>query len=209
MILKWTGSDVYYMHTFPKQWPLYKWPYILALRLFAYIADRYIIQRHQVVSEHLIHELRMAIGATKPVEVQPNDFAHGKVNRAKEKIFYVAYYIPISHLQWRREWYSWLYGIDLIVKLMKELRPMNIHFLPIYFSNGVYAGLKYADVYIRPNRHDGNSRLVRAFQYNDIPVWYSVENPNYTALKEWVIEQYNKKHGKQTQDSQVRPNETL
>ena len=47
------------------------------------------------------------------------------------------------------------------------------------------------DLYIHPNRHDGYSRLIRECDIQNIPYYWTHENPNYNQLKAKVAESIN------------------
>ena len=51
------------------------------------------------------------------------------------------------------------------------------------------------DFYARPNRHDGNPRMIRECQINNIPYYHSYSDPNLTDL---INEQNNTIHKRQS-----------
>lgn len=174
MNLTWTGSDVLYCTRYPKHSKKSKYLYMFGMRVFARLADIF-CQKHIVVSEHLIEELK-PLKLKKPIEVRENPVMYGKVRKKKHNGFNILYYRGIGSNQ---KFKDWVYGYDLIKKLKAE------HDVNIIEANGhLNMDLVYPiiDFMIRPNRHDGNPRMIRECKINDIPFYHTYKDPSYADM---------------------------
>ena len=166
----WTGSDVLFLIKYPPSRKI-KYIYMFCYRIFARILD-FFAQEHYVVSEHLIPELRQ-FGMKKPIKVLVDPpLLTKKVKKKQHDGFVVMYYRPKTNNQ---TYTDWVYGYDIIKEVEKEL---DCYFLEVdghMDMEDVYAKI---DFYLRPNRHDGNPRMVMECAINNIPYYWSYENPN-------------------------------
>jgi len=188
MKLIWTGSDVLYATRFPKQLPKRKWIYCLGMKIFAKIADKF-VQNHIVVSEHLIKELK-PLKLKKSFEVRETPIDIIKIDKIKVKRLSInksarsktiIYYLPAKG---NRDFNKWLYGYDIVCKL--QIRFKDHYFHALTGKSNMELVYPYVDAYIRPNRHDGNPRVVRECQYLGIPVMATKENPRLEEFTKFI-----------------------
>ncbi len=176
MILTWTGSDVLYATSFPKHFKRSKYIYCLGCMIFARIADKF-VQKHVVVSEHLIRELK-PLRLKKPIEVRSNPVNYTKkFPKQKHEGFNVLYYRGKTN---NMPFMNWLYGYD-IMKQFKKARP-EIKIIEVNGSSDMSWIFPIIDFYARPNRHDGNPRLVRECRIQGIPYYHSYKDPSLKQL---------------------------
>jgi len=181
MYLTWTGSDVLFATSFPKHSRKIKYVYMLGMRLFAKLADKF-VQKHVVVSEHLIKELT-PLRLKKPIEVRNNPvFYPEPFEKKKHRTFNLIYYYPGDKKN--RPFNRWLYGYDIMLTI-KEMFP-KINIIVIDGSLNMKWVYPFADFCARPNRHDGDSRMIRECQINNIPYYHSKENPSLKELHDKI-----------------------
>ncbi len=176
MKLLWTGTDVLMLKNRHLR-KLSKRPYWIAFKVVVKFLDRFIIDGHVTNSELLKKELK-DIGFKKEIEIMLTPLKHiEKYKKIKHSSFNVLYYRPtMSDKKFR----DWLYGIDLIERLKKDC---SASFIPIDGTADMKDIYPIIDMYIRPNRHDGNSRIIRECIIQEIPYYWSDQNPNYEEMK--------------------------
>jgi len=180
MILKWTGSDVLYATSFPKHFRKIKYIYCLGCMIFTRIADLF-VQKHIVVSEHLINELK-PLKLKKPIEVRSNPIKYNKrLEKKKHKEFNVLYYRPRTN---NMLFTDWVYGYDIIEQLEKEMPEITL--FRIDGTTDMTEVFPIIDFYARPNRHDGCPRLTRECKIQKIPYYHSYNNPSLNELKDGI-----------------------
>ena len=101
--------------------------------------------------------------------------AYGK---KKHKGFNVYYFFPKGKKN--PKFIEWLYGYDVIQELQKRIT--NVNWIRLDGSNDMSKGFPIMDFYIRPNRHDGASRLRQECEINNIPYYWSQENPDIEEI---------------------------
>ena len=185
MNLTWTGSDVLFATKFLKHSKKSKWLYFMAMRIFAKIADRF-VQKHIVVSPHLIAELK-PLKLKKPFGVMENPVWYGQMPKRKHKGFIVLYYRAKGKNQPFRDW---VYGYDIYSELVRMFP--EIIFLEVNGDNDMTTIYPIVDFYLRPNRHDGAPRMVRECEINNIPYYWSRENPDLQAIIDLIKTHYEK-----------------
>jgi hypothetical protein len=185
----WTGSDVLFAtrlvggKNFPTK--ITKYPYFLGMTVFAKLADKF-VEGHYVVSEHLKSELQ-PLKLCKPIKVlaDPPKSLTGVVRKPHEG-FNVLYYRPVGANQ---KFIDWVYGKDIVERLSYRLKT---HVFTFHESLLAFDGIKimevtgqenmndvypYVDFVCRPNRHDGNPRMIMECEQLGIPYYWSKENP--------------------------------
>ena len=170
----WTGSDVLFLIKYPPS-KKRKYIYMFCYRIFAIFLD-FFAESHYVVSEHLIPELRK-FGIKKDIKVLIDPPLYGKVEKKKHHTFNILYYRPIKSNQ---KYTDWVYGYD-IIETVKTLFP-DIHFIGVDGTQDMSLYYPYIDFYLRPNRHDGHPRMVMECEANNIPYYWSKEEPNITEI---------------------------
>ena len=188
MKLSWSGSDVLRL-TNRRREKLLKRPYWIIFRLLVRFLDQTMIAGHLTNSELLKREL-IEFGFKKPIEIQLTPLKHTeKYKKIPHEEFNVLYYMPHkSDLKWR----DWLYGIDLITKLEGQYSS-PVQFISVSGKDDMRHLYPRIDMYLRPNRHDGNSRMVRECIIQGIPYYWSDENPSYDEMKKQLDHEITKK----------------
>ena len=169
----WTGSDVLFATKFLKHSKKTKWVYMLGVRIFAKIADKF-VEQHYVVSEHLISELK-PLNLKKKIGILTDPPLYVKKFKKREHSgFNILYYCAKGS---NKPFKDWVYGKDLVNDL---LFAYNI--IEVDGSQDMSKIYPIVDFYIRPNRHDGNPRMIMECEINDIPYYWSRENPNFNEM---------------------------
>ena len=181
----WGGTDALKLVCFPptKQ---YSWYLKIIVERILWKILEPLTREHWIDHEDLAADL-ISFGIKKEKisihsdPIWPDKLEHG---RDCHLFFSVAYYRVIDKNQVFKDW---LYGYDIIEHL-KKLHPawnwMEIR--PTHSKRIILWTLRCSDVYIRPNRHDGNSRLAEFCRANNIPVWHSRKLPNMPLLNRWL-----------------------
>lgn len=188
MKLLWTGTDVYLQNNYPYKSGLKFKIRTFFERIMVKLFEPF-IQEHYVVSEHLIPELSKH--AKKPIKVR-YDFADSSVPtneclacsrinwiypKTPHEGFNVLYYRPKKKNQ---KFIDWLYGYDIIEKLKSHYSSIN--FIEVDGSQDMFEIFPIVDFYLRPNRHDGNPRLIVECENNKIPFYWSKGDPDIVEI---------------------------
>ena len=189
MKLLWTGTDSLMLVDLSRRMWI-KRPYWWAFRLWIRIADKYFVQEHYVKS-HMSGVDLVKFKVKKPIRLfdeplQPTKIIQLEgIKKKKHKDFNILYYYPQSVME--DSFVRWLYGVDLIEKLRDSL-PMkiqvNTNFIRVDGSLDMTEIYPIVDFYLRPNRHDGYSRMIKECQLLDIPYYWSMTGkPQYSIIK--------------------------
>ena len=185
MKLLFTGSDVLLLNKFPKQLSKRKLSYVLFYRLVVRLAQ-YCIEENWVGCDHLEPELKQ-FGMRKQIKIFESPLYYDdKYKKKPHKGFNVLYY---WHKSEDIEWSKWIYGYDIycqIKQLLKSCR-FNINFIECTGECNMSDIYPITDFYLRCNRHDGNPRIVRECKIQDIPYYWSYENPNIYQIITQII----------------------
>jgi len=179
MDLYWTGTDVLFMNQYPKSLKFRFKVKIFFFRILVKILDKYYIERNWVVDNYLGQWLQLE----KPVfEIEPpiNLQIYPKV---KHETFNILYYFPKKK---NRAFHEWLYGYDVYITL-KEYFGDRVNWIVVDGSQDMSAIYPVTDFYLRPNRHDGRPYMIRECVANDIPYYWSRENPSITDAKQHIF----------------------
>lgn len=206
--LLFTGSDVLYAtrliggKKFPTNWT--KYFYFLAMTIFAKIAD-FFVECHYVVSDHLIPELK-PLRLKKKIKVlvdTPADLEN--IKRKNHKGINILYYCPNKGYV---PFNNWAYGKDIVEQfwlrncdeieycyLKDEIEYISetdgIRIIEVDGKADLRKVYPFVDFYIRPNRHDGQPRMIMECQQLGIPYYWSKENPSLDIMERRVKEFYN------------------
>jgi hypothetical protein len=101
--------------------------------------------------------------------------------------FVVLYYSPKSKDSIFK---VWLYGLDTILDTKMRFKGDDIEWLKYDGTDDIAPYLRVANVYVRPNRHDGSSVLVRQCEYNNIPVYHTEYEQEASLMEEWLEERH-------------------
>lgn len=188
LLLKFVGTDAFLMQAFIPGMG-WKWKLkILAKRILVKFLDRYFVQEYIIDHGNLGDYLRRA-GLKKPARVFSDPVKHPRpYTRKKHDGFNVVYYDPSGRKK-NKEAIRWIYGIDLIEGLKKELPYIN--FIAIDGTHDMAKIWPIADFYLRPNRTDGASRLRQEAVINGVPFYWSYEFPEIDEAKRDIIWLFN------------------
>lgn len=197
MKLMWTGSDVLYATwAYGKRFPTKKLkiPYFYGCTLFAKIADLF-VEGHYVVSEHMIERLK-PLKLRKSIKVladPPKSFK--RAIKKPHKGFNILYYRPKTNNQ---PFVDWCYGYDVVLKIIERIEEIDEHgggwasvgaddlkkagaairVIEVDGSSDMSEMYPYIDFCVRPNRSDGNPRMIMECEQFGIPYYWSKENPD-------------------------------
>ena len=175
IIAYYTGSDARWL-TETQPTDARKIPYILAARLRAWLL-RPLVREYWVDDEYLAGWIRKFKPDAKTRVVRDELWYPTKMKQVPHKGINVAYYMPRRA---NRKYAEWCYGKDVVdrcIRLFPEFNWMRLD----GNANMEYV-YPYLDFYVRPNRHDGASRLVQECRLNDIPVYHTQHDPDFGTL---------------------------
>lgn len=189
MKLSWTGTDVMRLNNTYKR-KLLKRPYWILFRLIVRFFDMTMIEGHTTNCEWLREEL-LEFGFKKKIEIQLTPLKHPEwYQKVPHTLFNVLYYKPPQpDIKFR----DWVYGVDLIQRLRKEYMK-TIQFISVDGEDDMKRIYPLIDMYLRPNRHDGYSRMVRECDIQGIPYYWSHKDPDYDEMKKILDDEIEKKH---------------
>jgi hypothetical protein len=192
----WYGTDalklVKYPPTSHRSWYVRIFLERMFWRLFGWLYSE-----HWACSDLVRSDLvRFGIDPRKiRLEVNREGFEPKKYKRINHAGFNVVYYRYISKKN--QVFKDWLYGYDVIQAVERQLDLKGVVFLQIvwnedHLDTDLDAIVPVTDLYIRPNRHDGESRLVMLFDHNNIPVYYTHDDivpfhAKVEALKDVIL----------------------
>jgi hypothetical protein len=180
MISIWCGTDSLFLVKFPKQLPWYKIFYVLSLRLFARICD-FFSDEHYACGDQVLNNLKK-FGMKKPITLFQNKLKYGELIRSVHENFIILYYYPQKR---DCEFVRWLYGKDKYEKIKNFLLSIfdDIAFYEVDGSQDLEDYYEYTDLLFRPNRHDGDPRMVAECELNRIPVvWTNTDVDNWILV---------------------------
>jgi len=184
IIAYYTGSDARWLiHTFPTD--IRKIPYILFVRLRAYLMKPF-------VSEYWVDHnyLRYFIFHFNPkakMRVVPDTLLHiEKYPKRKHLTKNVMYYYPAN--EYNKTYCRWCYGKDIIDTLKSEFTDFN--WIRVDGKLDMKKVFPVIDFYIRPNRHDGASRLVQECEIQGIPYYHSHHDPDIDEIRTMLKEKF-------------------
>ena len=173
----WQGTDSLLLIRMPKQLMLLDKYYVLKLRLFARIVDKFVTQ-HYCCGELTRKNLK-EFGMKKPlIDYRTPIDQSLKVSKIPHDTFNILYYFPK-----RTKFREWLYGWDIFSKVRSHFETNDgIRFIIVSGKDDMKNVYPYIDLMIRPNRHDGFPRMVGECELNDIPYYWSNENPKILEI---------------------------
>lgn len=190
MKILWTGTDALMINNISQRTTSKK-PFWIIVRIIVWFLDKTLLEAHLVNSVAIKADLEL-FGMTKPIEIMLTPLKYNKpFKKIKHDGFNVLYYKrPRADMGFR----DWLYGIDLIDKLKREMDG-QVTFIEANGKLDMELIFPIVDFCIRPNRHDGNSRLMRECMIQKIPFYWSQTNPDYKQMKYELNKEISKVEG--------------
>jgi hypothetical protein len=178
------GTDSLFLVRFPKQLRWTKIFYVVALRVFAKIADIF-TQEYYVCGQRVEANIKKFGLKKKTVQFKDMLLYPTKIAKKKHDGFNVLYYYPQRNTKFNR----WLYGADIFSQVKLSLPEVN------FIVVDGYADMKkvypIVDFMIRPTRHDGHPRMVDECELNDIPYYWSTDGePNVKEIQQTIKNEY-------------------
>lgn len=170
----WTGTDSlmlvdYSMRTFKKK--VYWWFF----RRFVRIGELF-IQEHYCDAANIADNLRK-FGVNKPIKIVPDQVCYTeKFSKVPHDSFNILYYMPEGG---DRKFRGWLFGYDIFLEVRNHFAGSDhVRFRIISGKSDMEVIFPIIDFYLRPNRHDGASRLRQECDVQEIPYYWTQSNPN-------------------------------
>lgn len=188
MKLFWTGTDSLMLVNYSmRKWN--KKPYWFVFRILIKALD-FFIEGHYCVSENVADNVRK-FGTRKQVKVFRNKLKYPmKFGKIPHDGFNVIYYNPKNRPD--KKFTIWLYGID-IIEQVKKLLP-NINWIELDGTKDMSKVYPIADFCLRPNRHDGASRMIQECKINEIPCYHTHSDiANISDIIKQIINEFNNK----------------
>jgi len=183
MKLNWTGTDSlmlvdYSMRTFRKK--VYWWIFRRLIRVMEYF-----IEGHLCDSE-LVFRNVVRFGTRKPIwTLLPKLTYTEKFPKKEHSTFTVLYYFPRGG---DLKFTQWLYGWDIFKAVCRAFPEFR--YVVVEGDSDMEYIFPEVDFYLRPNRHDGSSRLRMECEIQEIPYYWSVQNPDLPRIFVMIDECY-------------------
>ena len=174
-IKTWKGTDALTLCCFPPG-KLIWYIRILGRRLKWRLIHRF--YKHIVVSESLGYYLEL-FGIKQYDVVADPPISVNEIKRKSHKGVNILYYYPGD--RGNRYFKRWVYGFDLYQKLLWSFR--DVKFKVVNGSQDMTEVYPIIDGYIRPNRHDGEPRMVMECEMLGIPCCVT---SNYRLLYNFI-----------------------
>jgi hypothetical protein len=185
MKLYWTGTDSLMLVDYSMR-RLSKKPYWFVFRLLVKVLE-YFIQGHMCISDNIADNLRK-FGVKKPIEITETKIRYTELmEKVKHDTFNVIYYRPKDTND--REFTDWLYGYDIINQVKHALPFLN--FIELDGTADMVKVYPIADFLLRPNRHDGPSRMRLECEIQGILYYWTNNNPKVYIAINYLLKSYN------------------
>jgi len=186
MKLFWTGTDSLMLVDYSMR-KLRKKPYWFIFRMLIRMMDIF-VEGHYCDSNNVADNV-MKFGVKKKVQVFKDKLNHPvKYPKKKHEGFNVIYYNPSGG---DRDFREWLYGLDIIASVESSLP--GITFVELDGSKDMSKIYPIADFCLRPNRHDGSSRMVQECKINNIPYYHTwADNANINTIINQITNEYSR-----------------
>ncbi len=187
MKLFWTGTDSLMLVDYSMR-KLSKRPYWFVFRILVRMIEPF-IECHYCNSDNIADNL-LKFGMKKNIKMYHSELNYPeKFDKIKHDGFNVIYYNP--HFRPDKEFTTWLYGLDIIEQIKKELPEVN--FIELDGSRDMSEVYPITDFMLRPNRHDGLSRMKRECNIQNIPYYWTWRNPDIDEAINKIRHEINKK----------------
>ena len=181
----------------------YKKPYWFVFRILVRILDRLFIQEHYcdfyTVAQNL-HKAKMR----QKVSVFKDRIQHTeKYPKIAHDTFNILYYHPKNRKGADEDFIRWLYGIDIIEAIKENYKEhTHIRFIEVNGNNDMYSIYMYTDFMLRPNRHDGASRMRQECEVQGIPYYWT--NGTTRPSVEYAINKINKSYAEHKEKTELQ-----
>lgn len=124
----------------------------------------------------------------------------GKIKKERSKRFTILYYLP-KHAQnlGGQKYLKWLYGYDVwenVNTMLVRMTPTmewKIKLIVVDGTADMNEVWKTVDFYVRPTRHDGQSRMILECEENNIPYYFEPNgNPSVIDIVWRITEAYDR-----------------
>ena len=162
----WTGTDSLMLIDYSMRRPrkrVYWWLFRRLIRIMDYF-----IEGHYCDSENIKDNV-LTFGTRKWIKVAPDQLKYTeKFPKKEHPVFTILYYLPKGGDVGFRKW---LYGYDIFLQVQE--RFPNLNYIVVDGDDAMRYVYPCVDFYLRPNRHDGASRLRRECEIQDIPYYWT------------------------------------
>lgn len=182
MKVLWQGTDALYLVRFPKHSKKIKYVYMFCLRIVARILDFFAAEHY---CDHKLQKYRLIqFGMKKKITVMHDPVWHPKkYPKKKHKGFNILYYCPMRLAN--GPLWKWVYGYDIYQQLKAELTDVNWIFVD--GTADMSKLFPIVDFYLRPTRDDGSSRLRQECEINNIPYYWSQQEPDINEIRKDIV----------------------
>ena len=109
-----------------------------------------------------------------------------KIKKIEHDDFNVLFYLPVTKNQ---KFTDWVYGDDIARNVMSRYGDdTSVFFIYVFGNDDMNRIYPEIDFYLRPNRHDGNPRMIMECEINRIPYYWSKENPDIDEIIKQIEE---------------------
>jgi hypothetical protein len=197
MKLFWTGTDSLMLVDYSmRKW--YKKPYWWVFRRIIRFLDKYYVEQHYVDHKNLSSHL-LDFGIRSEIKIFPDRIKYDKpLPKVETGSFMILYYNP-EYARPVREFTRWLYGIDIIEEIKDFFDKYRADYPEVYFLE-VDGRKDLSHIYprtnfmIRPNRHDGASRMRQECEVQGIPYYWTNQRwmPDKFKCINVIVKEYQK-----------------
>jgi len=133
--------------------------------------------------DHKLLKYELIQKGYKNIKVVEDKLLHEKpYPKENHEGFNILYYFPKDKKNIK--FMKWLYGYDIYEQLVNDLE--NVNWIIVDGSYDMTKIYPIVDFFLRPTRHDGASRMRQECELNNIPYYWSQQNPNIKKAKEEI-----------------------
>jgi len=130
-----------------------------------------------------VNELRSA-GIKKKIVVHLDDLKYkNPIPKIPHNRFTILYYWPGDRDN--ASMWQWIYGYDIYQQIRLRLGD-KVDWIVIIANQDMKPIFPIIDFYLRPNRHDGSSRLRRECEIQGIPYYWTRKNPDIKQAIQYI-----------------------
>lgn len=180
LIAFYLGSDARWLtETFPTD--LRKIPYITFVKVRAWLMRPFVDEYW--VTDHFLVKFIQRFHKRARIVVKADEIKYKqRLPKVEHKGFNILYYYPAN--EYNKKYCQWVYGLDIFTQLCNEIK--DVKWIIVDGTQDLSAIYPIVDFYLRPNRHDGHSRMVDECVIQDIPFYWSHDHPNILWIKDKI-----------------------